>query len=220
MKIFIRLLISILLFLSLIVAYYSIIQPFYHKYQLVYCPAFRYFTIPFDLLWGCIWFNRGGLLLGFIAIYIVIIYLAIAGFERLYKKMQISLGRGIVILGGFVFGICFVSYLLITSQAGINQKKAQLYIEAMLPKIKEDVRFGSIRMYASSGILEIFGDFKKETELEDLTDIIFSSVGSLKVVWSIRCAWNQGIEWDHELKQYRLKWEEKYGKKGGSKKSK
>lgn len=159
----------------------------------------RTIELPFSLAYS----GHHWAALGCIFGYIWAVYFTIMGIERLFRKMQISLGKGIIILGLAMLAIFYFSVIF---RAQRNEKKAQLHIEYLSPKIKNDERFKDVRMYAyPSGKLKISGVIKNESELSDLTEAVFSSNPPVKVEWYMRYDSGEAI-WDHELKDYRLKW--------------
>lgn len=167
----------------------------------------------FSILWralefpfGLAYFGHHWAALGCILGYILAVYFTITGIERLFRKMQISSRKGIIIIGSAMLAVSVFFYFSVIFRAQRNEKKAQLYIEYLSSEIKNDERFKDVRMYAyPSGELHISGVIKNESELSDLTEAVFSSNPPVKVEWYMRYGSGEAI-WDHELKDYRLKW--------------
>ena len=167
----------------------------------------------FSILWralelpvGLAWFGHHWAALGCILGYVLAVYFTIMGIERLFKKMQISSRKGMIIIGSAMLAVSVFFYFSVIFRAQRNEKKAQRHIEYLSPTIKSDERFKDVQMYAdTSGKLNIFGVIKNESELSDLTEIVFSSNPPVRVEWTMRYGPGKYI-WDHELKDYRLKW--------------
>lgn len=171
----------------------------------------RALELPAFLMWAGAGYRWAAL--GCILGYILAVYFTIMGIERLFRKMQISSRKGMIIIGSAMLAISIFLVFSVIFRAQRNEKKAQLHIKYLSPKIKNDERFKNVRMYAHpSGKLMISGVVKNQSELFDLTEAVFSSNPPVKVEWYMSYGPGETIIWEHELKDHRLKWQEKLNK--------